>query len=43
MIESQFAELMFQSHYMQNQMKVAVASSVQGNIFQGAIRKLKMF
>lgn len=43
LIESQFAELQFQSHYMQNQMKVAVASSVQGNIFQGAIRKLRMF
>ena len=42
-IESQFAELMFQSHYLQNQMKVAVASSVQGNIFQGAIKKLRMF
>lgn len=42
-IEPQFAELMFQSHYLQNQMKVAVASSVQGNIFQGAIRKLRMF
>lgn len=42
-IEPQFAELMFQSHYLQNQMKVAVASSVQGNIFQGAIKKLRMF
>ena len=42
-IESQFAELLFQSHYLQNQMKVAVASSVQGNIFQGAIKKLRMF
>ena len=42
-IESQFAELMFQSHFLQNQMKVAVASSVQGNIFQGAIRDLRMF
>jgi type I restriction enzyme S subunit len=42
-IESQFAELMFQSHFLQNQMKVAVASSVQGNIFQGAIRNLRMF
>ncbi|MBQ8968279.1 MAG: restriction endonuclease subunit S [Bacteroidaceae bacterium] len=43
MIDSQFAELMFQSHYLQNQMKVAVASSVQGNIFQGAIRKLRLY
>ena len=43
MIEPQFAELMFQSHFIQNQMKVAVASSVQGNIFQGAIRNLRMF
>ena len=42
-IEPQFAELMFQSHSLQNQMKVAVASSVQGNIFQGAIKKLRMF
>ena len=42
-IEPQFAELMFQSHYLQNQMKVAVASSVQGNIFQGAIKKLRLF
>ena len=43
MIEPRFAELMFQFHFMQNQMKVAVASSVQGNIFQGAIRNLRMF
>ena len=43
MIEPQFAELMLQSHFLQNQMKVAVASSVQGNIFQGAIRNLRMF
>lgn len=42
-IESQFAELMFQSHFLQNQMKVSVASSVQGNIFQGAIRNLRLF
>ncbi len=42
-IESQFAELMFQSHFLQNQMKVSVASSVQGNIFQGAIKNLRMF
>jgi type I restriction enzyme S subunit len=42
-IESQFAELLILSHYLQNQMKVAVASSVQGNIFQGAIKKLRMF
>jgi type I restriction enzyme S subunit len=41
-IEPQFAELMLQSHSLQNQMKVAVASSVQGNIFQGAIKKLRM-
>ena len=42
-IESPFAELMFQSHFLQNQMKVSVASSVQGNIFQGAIRNLRLF
>lgn len=42
-IEPQFAELMLQSHSLQNQMKVAVASSVQGNIFQGAIKKLRLF
>lgn len=42
-IEPRFAELMFQSHYLQTQMKIAVASSVQGNIFQGAIKRLKMF
>jgi type I restriction enzyme S subunit len=43
MIEPQFAELMLQSYFLQNQMKVAVASSVQGNIFQGAIRRLRMY
>ena len=43
MIEPQFAEIMFQSHCLQNQMKIAVASSVQGNIFQGAIKQLNMF
>ena len=42
-IEPSFAELMFQSFFMQNQIKVAVSSSVQGNIFQGAIKKLRMF
>lgn len=41
-IEPEFAELVFQSFSLQNQMKVSVASSVQGNIFQGAIRKLKI-
>lgn len=41
-IEPDFAELVFQSFLLQNQMKVSVASSVQGNIFQGAIKKLKM-
>lgn len=41
-IESNFAEFVFQSFLLQNQMKVSVASSVQGNIFQGAIKKLKL-
>ena len=41
-IESEFAELVFQSFNLQNQMKTSVASSVQGNIFQGAIKKLRI-
>nr|WP_321414752.1 restriction endonuclease subunit S [uncultured Allomuricauda sp.] len=41
-IEPEFAELVFQSFSLQNQMKVSVSSSVQGNIFQGAIKKLKL-
>jgi type I restriction enzyme S subunit len=41
-IEPEFAELVFQSFSLQIQMKVSVASSVQGNIFQGAIKKLKI-
>jgi type I restriction enzyme S subunit len=41
-IESDFAELVFQSYSLQNQMKISVASSVQGNIFQGAIKKLRI-
>jgi type I restriction enzyme S subunit len=41
-IEPEFAELVLQSFNLQNQMKVSVASSVQGNIFQGAIKKLKI-
>lgn len=40
--ESKFIELMLQSFDLQRQMKVSVASSVQGNIFQGAIKKLKV-
>lgn len=42
LIEPEFAELIFQSFSLQNQMKVSVASSVQGNIFQGAIKKLRI-
>ena len=42
LIEPEFAELVFQSFSLQNQMKVSVASSVQGNIFQGAIKKLRI-
>lgn len=42
LIEPKFAELVLQSFSLQNQMKVSVASSVQGNIFQGAIKKLKV-
>ena len=41
-IEPEYAELVLQSFPLQNQMKVSVASSVQGNIFQGAIKKLKI-
>jgi type I restriction enzyme, S subunit len=41
-IEPEFAELVFQSFSLQTQMKISVASSVQGNIFQGAIKKLKI-
>ncbi len=41
-IEAEFAELVFQSFSLQHQMKVSVASSVQGNIFQGAIKKLRI-
>ena len=41
-IEPEYTELVLQSFPLQNQMKVAVASSVQGNIFQGAIQKLKI-
>lgn len=41
-IEPEFAELVFQSFSLQNQMKISVASSVQGNIFQGAIKKLRI-
>jgi len=40
--ESEFAEFVFQSFSLQNQMKVSVASSVQGNIFQDAIKKLRI-
>ena len=42
MIEPEFAEILFQSHFMYIQMLVSVSSSVQGNLFQGAIRKLKV-
>lgn len=41
-IEPDYLEIVLQSFNLQNQMKVAVASSVQGNIFQGAIKKLKI-
>ena len=41
-IEPEYAELVLQSFNLQNQMKVSVASSVQGNIFQGAIKKLRI-
>jgi len=42
-LEPHFAEIVFQSFFLQNQMKVSVSSSVQGNLFQGAIKKLKFF
>lgn len=41
-LEPEFAELVFQSFSLQNQMKISVSSSVQGNIFQDAIKKLRI-
>lgn len=41
MIESSFLEYLLQSYPLQNAMKVAVSASVQGNLFQGAIKKLR--
>lgn len=42
LIEPEFVELVLQSFPLQLQMKKSVASSVQGNLFQGAIKKLKL-
>lgn len=41
-IEPNYLELILQSDPLQIQMKISVASSVQGNIFQGAIKKLRI-
>jgi type I restriction enzyme, S subunit len=37
-----YAEILFQSDIIQKQIKIAIASAVQGNIFQGAIKKIKL-
>lgn len=42
LLESEFAEIVFQSYLLQKQMKVSVSSSVQGNLFQGAIKNLRL-
>lgn len=40
-INSSFLEYLLQSYPLQTAMKVAVSASVQGNLFQGAIKKLR--
>lgn len=42
LIEPEFVELLFQSWVIQRQIKILVSSSVQGNLFQGSIKKIKI-
>lgn len=41
-INSDYLEILLQSDALQREMKIAVAASVQGNLFQGAIKKMKL-